>query len=96
MRTMQPYVMSLRSACGISGLVRNAMVLVVVASWRISLLNDWLHTSLSFGFFSRCLYSNRLPVLLSKMELAQSQRNYSGYFRADACRALGAAFISMR
>jgi hypothetical protein len=88
--------MSLHRACGISGFVRKLMILVLVASQRISLLNDWLHTYLYFGFFSRCLYSNRLPVLLSKMELAQSQRNYSGYFRADACCALGAAFVSMR
>jgi hypothetical protein len=94
--TMQPYVMSLHRACGISGFVRNKMVSVVVASQQISSLNDWLHTSLYFGFFSRCLYSNRLPVFLSKMKLSQLQRNCSGYFRADACRALGAAFISMR
>ncbi len=96
MPTMQPYVMSLRCACGISGFVRNKMVLVMVASWQISLLNDWLHTYLYFGFFSRCLYSSRLPILLSKMELAQSQRNCSGNFCADPCRALGAAFVSMR
>jgi hypothetical protein len=37
---MRLYVMSLHLACGISGFVRNKMVLVVVASWRISLLND--------------------------------------------------------
>ncbi len=96
MHTMRPYVMSLRHACGISGFVRNAMVSVMVPSWRISLLNDWLHTSLYLRFFSRCLYSNRLPVLLSKMEFAQSQRNCSGHFHADACCALGAAFVSMR
>ncbi len=97
MHLMQPYMMSLRRACGISGFVRNKMVLVVAAaSWRISLLNDWLHTSLYFGFFSRCLYSNRSPVSSSKMELAQSQRNCSRYICADACHALGAAFVSMR
>ncbi len=96
MHMMQPYVMSLRHACGISGFVRNKMVLGVVASQQISLLNDWLHTSLYFGFFSRCLYSNRSPILSSKTEFAQLQRNCSGYFRADAFSALGAAFASMR
>jgi hypothetical protein len=94
--TMRPYVMSLRRACSISGFVRNKMFSVVVTSQRISLLNDWLHTSLYFGFFSRCLYSNRSPILSSKMEFAQLQRNCSGYFRADAFCALGAAFVSMR
>jgi hypothetical protein len=89
--TMQPYVMSLHCDCGISGFVRNEMVLVVV-----SVLNDWLHTSLYFRFFSRCLYSNRLPVLSSKMELAYTQRNCSGYFCVDAYPLLGAAFVSMR
>jgi hypothetical protein len=59
---MQQYVMSLRCACNISGFVRNKMVLVVVASWQMFLLNDWLNVSLYFGFFSRCLYSNKLPV----------------------------------
>jgi hypothetical protein len=68
----------------------------MVASWQISLLNDWHHTFLYFRFFSRCLYSNRSPVLLSKMEFAQLQRNCSGYLRADAFHALGAAFVSMR
>ncbi len=72
------------------------MVLAVVASWQISLLNDWLHTSLYFGFFSRCLYSNRSPILSSKMEFAQLQRNCSGYFRAKAFCALGAAFVFVR
>ncbi len=96
MHTMCQYVMSLCHACGISGFVRNKMVSVVVASWQISLLNDWLHTSLYFGFFSWCLYSNRSPIVSSKMELAQLQRNRSGYFCADTCHALGAASVSMR
>jgi hypothetical protein len=69
MHTMQPYVMSLRCDCSISGFVRNEMVLVVVASWQISLLNDWLHTSLYFGFFSRCFIPTGLPFCCPKWSL---------------------------
>jgi hypothetical protein len=71
---MQPYVMSLRCACGISGLVRNAMVLVVVASWQISLLNDWLYTSLFLGSSVGVCILTGCPVHHPKWSLPSCKR----------------------
>ncbi len=93
---MQPYVMSFQRSCGISGFVTKEMVAVVVASQRISSLKDRLRTFLCFGCFSRWQYSNKSPVSSSKMEWAQSHKNCNGNLRAEACWALGAAFVSIK
>ena len=86
--TMRPYVMSLRRSCGICCFVTNAIVSVIVASRRISYLNDWPHTSLYFGCLSKCRYSRRSPVSSSRIEYAKSHKNCSGYFRELACLAV--------
>ena len=67
-----------------------------MANWSISLLKEWVHTSLYFGCFIKWQYSKRSPVLSSKIEWAQMHKNCSGYFHADACFVVGGANVSIR
>ena len=99
LHTILTYVLSPFLSFGMSSFLMNMIVSMVVASRRISVQNDFVHTSLYLGCFMRCRYSRRSPVSSSRTAYARSHRNWRGYFHDAACRAVKEALypcISMQ